>query len=364
MGIVAGHRVTTDLPAAMEALEQAQAIAERLGSNEERSRIHCVRGNLYFAAGDGVACRREHEAALDLGKAAGNAECEAQALSGLGDAEYSRAQMLSAGEYFRRCIETCERAGLVRVAAANRLMIGHCLYYANRLPEAEVHIRQGLADARSMGLAQVEIFGCESLGYLNAASGHYAAAEDPLRRGIELARAASARRYLSLMLRELAQCRAGLGALEEARAMLDEGLALSRQTGMAFCGAMIFAGIASVEPDQDRSWSALKAGEAVLREGALSHSHLHFYRDAIDVSLKWFAWSEALRYAAALEEYVRPEPLPWATVMVERGRALAAHGAGAPRERLRPVLEQVRTELVRARIVSSLPAVDAVLRDT
>ena len=143
--------------------------------------------------------------------------------------------------------------------------------------------------------------------------------------------------------------------------MLDEGLALSRQTGMAFCGAMIFAGIASIEQDQDRSRSALNAGELVLREGALSHSHLHFYRDAIDVSLKWRDWSEASRYAGALEEYVRAEPLPWASVMIERGRALAALGAGAPYERLRPVLERVRTELLRARIVSSLAAVDAVL---
>ena len=37
---------------------------------------------------------------------------------------------------------------------------------------------------------------------------------------------------------------------------------------------------------------------------------------------------ETERYASALEEYTRAEPLSWTTFMIERGRALAMFGRG------------------------------------
>ena len=142
MGLAAGHRVGTDIPAAMAALDEAQVMAERLGAEADRSRIHHLRGNLLFASGDGTACRTEHEAALHHAQRANDAECEAQALGGLGDAQYLQGRMLTGLEYFRRCVDLCEPAGLVKVQIPNRLMIAHCLYYANRIAEsvAQVHI--------------------------------------------------------------------------------------------------------------------------------------------------------------------------------------------------------------------------------
>src|SRR5690606_33604837 len=53
-----------------------------------------------------------------------------------------------------------------------------------------------------------------------------------------------------------------------------------------------------------------------------------FYQAAIDAALGARDLAAAERYAAALEEYTRPEPLPWADFIVARGRALAAGGRG------------------------------------
>jgi tetratricopeptide (TPR) repeat protein len=107
MGAVAAYRVRTDLPAALNALGEAQAIVERLGAPVERSRVHHLRGNLLFAAGDGPACSAEHEAALLHAQEAGDVECQAQALGGLGDAEYLQGRMRNA----LRCFEHCQRSG-------------------------------------------------------------------------------------------------------------------------------------------------------------------------------------------------------------------------------------------------------------
>ncbi len=361
MGIVAGHRVTTEIRAAIAALDEAQHIAERLDSNERRSRVHHVRGNLQFAAGDGDACRREHEAALRHAHAAHHRECEAQALSGLGDAEYLKGRMLTALEHFQGCIELCEQIGLVRMQAANRGMTSHCLYYANQVQESEAQTRRALADAQALGLAQVEIFLQESLGFLLAARGDHAEAEPALAVGIPLARAARARRYLSLMLYALARCLVAQDRRDEARAALEEGLDLARQTGMAFAGPMILSGLAELALDHAEARRVLAQGEVVLGQGAISHSHLHFYHNAIDVSLGWRAWSEALRYAAALESYVREQPLPWATLMIERGRALAAYGSGRGDADTVRRMAAIRSELERAGFRSALPMMDRML---
>jgi class 3 adenylate cyclase/tetratricopeptide (TPR) repeat protein len=361
MGIVAGYRVTTDIPSAMAALEHAQHIAERLGSPEQRSRIHHVRGNLHFAAGDGAACRREHEAALQHAQSAANAECEAQALSGLGDAEYLRARMLSASEYFRRCVELCEVSGLARVRAANRCMLGHCLYYANRMDEAEAYVVETLQETRRMGLVQIEIFARESLGMLLTWRGDYPRAAQALEAGVPLARNAGARRYLSAMLCGLARCRIAAGEMASAGTLLDEALALTCQTGTAFIGPLISAALAWLEPDAAGAMRLLREGEELLQAGAVSHCHLHFQREAIDVALRWRDGDRARHHVQALEEYVREEPLPWAMLLVERGRTLAAHAAGASDDATLPALRKVKTALEAAGMLSSLPAVEAVL---
>ena len=361
MGLVAGYRVTSDIPAAMTALDEAQALAEQLGAAAQRSRVHHVRGNLHFVRGDSAACEREHEAALQQAQQAHDAECEAQALGGLGDAQYLQGRMLSALGHFGRCVALCERAGLIRVEVPNRCMVGHCLYYANRVPESIAAVHRALADARRIGQAHAEIFTLESLGLLFAWNGDYALAERALAEGIPLARAAGARRYLNAMLCALAEARLGAGARDEASALLDEALSVAQQSGMAFAGAWILSVMARADAEGGQARRRLEQGEKVLSQPCLSHSHLHFYRNAIDVSLARREWDEAARYAALLECYVAHEALPWSSLLIERARVLAALGAGERGDVLLRRLHGIRSEIARAGIGSALPALDRAL---
>ncbi|UCG96140.1 MAG: AAA family ATPase [Burkholderiales bacterium] len=358
MGIVAGYRVTSDVPAAMAALDEAQAIAERLGVSAQRSRIDHVRGNLLFATGDSEACRRAHESALHHARVAQDAECEAQALGGLGDAQYLQGRMLSGLDYFTRCVALCERAGLIKVQIPNRCMVGHCMYYANRMDESIAAVREGLEEARRIGQAQTEIFALNSLGLLLAWKGEYRPAEQALTAGMPLARAAGARRYLAAMLCALAEVRLAEGARDEAGALLDEALEIARQSGMAFAGAWILSVMACAEPNGEQARRLLAQGETELLSPCVSHCHLHFYRNAIDVSLRQQDWRNAARYAAMLEQYVRAEPLPWAAVLIERALALATAGSGERSEALLDRLQGIRAEITRVGIWSALPGVD------
>jgi class 3 adenylate cyclase/tetratricopeptide (TPR) repeat protein len=361
MGIAAAHRITADIAAAMAALDRAQDSAERVDSPAQRSRIHHVRGNLLFASGKANECRNEHERALSYAQQAGDSECEAQALSGLGDAEYMQGRILSGLDYFRRCVALCERTGLIKIEIPNRCMMGHCSYYADRLEESVAHARRARDEARRIGDTYGEIFSQETLGMLFVSSGYYRKAVEAIDEVLPLARQAGARRYLTALLHSLAMAKLAGGENGAARAHLDEALALTEQTGNSFFGAVVWAGVARMASDYTQARQALDHGEALLRESSLSHCHLYFYRDAIDVSLQARAWQESARYAAALEQYVSAEPLPWATLVINRARALVAIGLGKHTAALLDDLRELRTEIERFDMISALPGVDAAL---
>jgi class 3 adenylate cyclase/tetratricopeptide (TPR) repeat protein len=361
MGVAAGNRVTGDFAAAMGALSQAEPIADRLGLVTDSSRIHHTRGNLYFAQGKVSQCHAEHQAALAFAREIGDVECEARALSGLGDALYAQGRMLTALEEFRRCVELSEQAGLVRVEVPNRAMVGHCLLYKNELDSALSEVQTVCDTAHKFGMVQSEIFAQESLTFLLMMAGRYAEAEQAGAKCLSLARPAGARRYESTVLYVLATVRIGQADRGVARQYLAQSLELARQTGMGFLGAAVFGAIAFAAEGASERKRALEQGEALLREPCVSHCHLWFYSNAIDATLAAHEWDVALRYAAALEEYVRGEPLPWADLLVSRARVLASVGINGPSDQALSELRRLREQALHAGLGSALPAIDSVL---
>jgi class 3 adenylate cyclase/tetratricopeptide (TPR) repeat protein len=361
MGIAGGHRITGDFPPAMDALAQAQPIAERLGLVVECSKIHHTRGNLYFAQGEVERCAAEHRAALEFAERAGDAECEAQALSGLGDALYAQGRMLTALDYFRRCVEQAQRADLLRVEVPNRAMIAHCLQYRLEIDAAAKEAYSACEVAQRAGLVQNEMFIQETLGVILVGAGRYEEGETALQRSLALARAAGARRYQSADLYCLALRRLAQGRREEANEHLREALDLARQTGMGFLGPAVFGGLARAAGDALERGQALREGERLLRDRCLAHCHLWFYRDAIEATLECGEWDATLHYCRALEEFVSAEPLPWAQLLIRRGRVLAAFGRGERSASVQGELQSVRDEALNAGLVSAVPALEAAL---
>jgi tetratricopeptide (TPR) repeat protein len=208
---------------------------------------------------------------------------------------------------------------------------------------------------------QSEIFAQESLTFLLMMAGRYGEAEQVGATCLSLARPAGARRYESTVLYVLAAVLIGQGEREAARQYLSQSLELARQTGMGFLGAAIFGAIAYASESAAERRDALAQGEALLREPCVSHCHLWFYSNAIDATVAAGEWGSALRYAAALEEYVCGEPLPWSDLLVGRGRALATVGMDGPCDPALSELRRLREQVAQIGLGSALPAIDAVL---
>jgi hypothetical protein len=90
----------------------------------------------------------------------------------------------------------------------------------------------------------------------------------------------------------------------------------------------------------------------------VSHNHLLFPRDAIEVYLEAGDWEGVERSTARLMQYTRSEPLPFADFYIARARALAACGRGqsdtAELERLREEGERLGLRVALPEIVKAI----------
>jgi class 3 adenylate cyclase/tetratricopeptide (TPR) repeat protein len=360
-GLAASYRVTGDLEQALQCLDLAQPIADRSGLWSQCSRIHSLRGNLYFAQGNVAGCGREHALALEHARRANDLECEALAWSGLGDHSYAEGRMRTALGHFRRCIEVYRQAGLMRSQIVNLCMVGHCLDWTGQGDSGLEVVREAVELSERIGVSQTHVVTLESYAFMLLNRGLLAQAEPWIEKATEAARKASARRYLSIDLLMMSVCRHAQGRTAEARALVQDAFELAKQTGTGFLGPSLLAAIARYEEDPQQRKRWLQDGEAMVHAGCLAHASLMYYRDAIDISLSDREWDEALRYADALEAMCREEPLAFATLIAGRARALVALEREGPRPEVIAELERLSRMSWETRIGSLTPKIADVL---
>src|SRR5262249_11914447 len=96
--------------------------------------------------------------------------------------------------------------------------------------------------------------------------------------------------------------------------------------------------------------------------GCVSHSYFEFYGNAIEVSLREGAWTDARRYADGLAAYTADEPLPLTDLLIRRGRTLADIGEQRATAKARSgELHSLREECLRMNALAALPAIERAL---
>ena len=361
IGVAAGMRMTDAYDDALEALDRAEAVAARQGLNLELSRIHHLRGNLYFPMGNMEGCLDQHGRALEYAREAGSPECEARAFSGLADAEYARGRMRTAHGHFRQCIALAREHGFGRIEVANQCMLGLTRYYLGEIREALEDVLAAVEAATRVNHQRAEMIGCLCVYYSAVEFGNWMLLKEYTDRAENLVKRLGARRFEADCLQFLSWNHVVEGRRKEALDMLREAVAISRETGISYCGARILSQLALVTDDPDERNRAIEEGEAILRSGAVAHNHFWFYRDVMEVALNLGDWSAAESYAQELENFTRAEPLPLTDLFIARGRALAAFGRGGRNAATIDELRRLRGEVERIGLKTSLPALEAAL---
>ena len=150
----------------------------------------------------------------------------------------------------------------------------------------------------------------------------------------------------------------------EAIDLLQQAVALSKELGRSFHGAHILGALATALEETEAKRRALSEAEALIAAGCPGHNQLRFYPDAINVALELGDLDEVERYAEALEDFTKSEPLAWADFFIARGRALVAHARGQADPALACELQRLRDEGLRMGFIVALPAIEAPLTDS
>lgn len=357
-GLAAVMRISDQIQDALQALDRAQALATSQSLIVELSRIHHLRGNLYFPLGKIDGCVQQHVLALQYARQAGSAEREAQALGGLGDAAYVRGRMLTARQHFDLCVAVSRQHGFGRIEVANLNMAALTRQYANELPVAAGDALAAAEVASRVGHQRAELLARNIAAFALYDMAELQRARDQLLEAGKLIERIGARRFLPENFTYLAKIMRAEGRRSEARGLLDEAIAVSRETGIRFFGPRVLAELALAAEDPAEQQKTLSEGESILGEGCVGHNHLWFYRDAMDVALGAHDWSAVDRYAAALAAFTEAEPLPWSNFFIARGRTLADFGRGRCDD---STLRQLRNQAGQAGLKLSAGAIEQVL---
>jgi tetratricopeptide (TPR) repeat protein len=361
IGLAVGMRVTDRYDEAFLVLDRAEKLAVKHHLAVDLARLHHLRGNLYFPIGKTEDCLREHKSALEYAEASCSPENEARALSGLGDAEYARGRLLTAYGYFRRCLEICREHGFGRIGVSNVAQVAHIQHYFKEMPNV-------LADTLKAieATARVSHHRAEVVARLTAVDdlfdlGEMAQATEHLERVQAVEEKLGAKRYRGRRLTYAAQIVRAEGRHSEALDLLERAIKSCRETGMSYFGPVALAELALTTNDLEIREKSLEEGERILHSGSMSRNHFWFYRAAMEIGLIEGNWEKVDRYASALEDYTRAEPLPWTDLFITRGRALAAFGRGKRDDTTIHELQRVRDEAEGIGLKTALPALEEAL---
>jgi tetratricopeptide (TPR) repeat protein len=349
IGLASMMRLTDELQSALDLLDEAQPLAEAESLELELSELHHLRGNLYFPLGRTDNCFREHEIALDCARRAGSTEMELRALGGLGDAEYARGRMLTAHGYLTECVELSRKHGFARIEAANLNMLsgGGTNFYMNDLPAALKAALAGIEKASQIGHTRAAILAHISAAQIFSEMGDWQRASHHATEILDLAERIGTRRFLARAYHRQGCLELVTGASKAAAELFRAAMKVSRETGIHYCGPLILASLARSVSDSSEREAALSEGEALMAEGCVAHNYLEFYEDGMQLMLDIGDWSRLGRYAKALEDFTRAEPLPRSDFFIARARALSAFRVGDRDRALMAELGRLRDQAER-----------------
>jgi class 3 adenylate cyclase/tetratricopeptide (TPR) repeat protein len=363
IGVAAGMRLQDQHDNVLEALDSAETAARRKDLTEELARIHYLRGGAYFMLGKIEGCREQHQLALNYAREARSPHAEASALSGLGDAEYARGRMITARDYFSRCIELSREHGFGRIEVANLPMAAITRWYCNELQASLDDALAALEAARRVGHRRAEMGAQSVTCHALVEMGQTDRLKGQAEQLHKLARRHGSRTWEQISLTQMARALTIEGRRAEAVERLDAALEVARATAITFSGPRILGALALVTEDPAIRQQALDEGEEILSQGCVGHNHFWFYRDGMEVALAVGDFDTVDRYAAALEEYTRSEPLPWTDFCIARGRALANYGRGQRDDLTMRELQRLRDEAERVGFKTALPALERALEN-
>jgi hypothetical protein len=269
--------------------------------------------------------------------------------------------MLTAHDYFQRCVALSRERSLLGVASTCLPMLGITHFYRNELEAAFEACRAGGELARRTGNLRAELVARDVLATLHVFAMRWDDALEEATQTLALARRVGARRFEADALGMLGVALVAQGKQAQGEGTLEEGYEIAREVGIKHTGPWLLGSLARVTREPAKRDAALAQGESLLAQGCVSHSHLHFYENAIEACLAAHDLERVERYVDALRAYTSREPMPWSEFHARRAMALARFARNERGEDVRAELEAVAREAHHAGLMLPLARVEEAL---
>ncbi len=363
VGVAEGLHITEEHEELIKVLAESEALATNHELSLELARLFQLRAGVLFFRSENEACFEASSTALQYARDAKSLEIEARALSSLADAEYARGNFSSAYHYFDQCIELAREHGFGRVIAANLSMRGFLSHWRNDVESKTADYHEAVelaAKTRDLRSEMIALSG----GNLWAEMGDFTKSEEWLQRGIAIVYRLGSKLFEGEFLYLLARVAFMRDDQELSKKYSREALSILRESeaGMTFRGPTALGICALTAEEHGLRHSFLQEAEDLLAKGCVEHNYLDFYEDAIQACLRDSEWDEVERYAQALEDYTAADPLARCSLIIARGRALAAHGRGNRDQATMEELRYVHEEAFQVALKFLLPELEATLR--
>ena len=363
IGSVESLLIAEEYEEMLEALAEAEAVAKTHEMFSELAQISHLRGSVHFMRGDIERCRDAGTVAMEYARSAKSPELEARSLSNLGDAEFAAGRTRSAHQYFDDCVNLGMSNDLSHVVAPNLAMRGYMGFYNNELDVAIRDHRQAIELANEIRQPRTSMFALQNGAVCLSDAGLVDEGKSWSRESLEIAQRLGAPLFEANALIDMARVLNTEGNREEARPLVVEAISIIRasKAGMRYSGPWALGLLALITEDDEVRRSALTEGEQLLASGCIGSSHLWFYRDSMELCLELSRWDEVERYAQALTDYTEPEPSPWSSFYIDRGRVLAGLGRGIRNHSTLQKTQALLETAKRDRLCAAIPALEAAL---
>lgn len=360
IGLAQVARQVSRYEQALASLDVAQEAAERLRQDGDLARIHYLRGNLYFPLGRIDDILASTERAMVYAEKMGLNHIQVGGFSNFGDANYMKGAMRSAAGFYTKAIDLAREHKLNRDLAANLHNRGAARLYLCELGLAKADAEEALALARQHFVPVAECVALASLAAAVLVEGKADLAMRLNEEGIKLAQGIGAKRFEAQARGYVTRILFLQGQTREAQIFGRSGMELALSVARNFTGPKELSAYALTLTDTEDQDLLLARGAEILAEGCVSHCHFFFYSDAIRIMLTRGDWDGTLKYADALAEFTRAEPLPLADLTIQQAQLFAELGRHGLTKALTKGIEDLRSSMFSYGIEQTLSG----LRDT
>ena len=157
-------------------------------------------------------------------------EQEARALSGLGDASYSQGRMITAYDYYQRCVHFCRKHALHRIEGDNLFMVAWSRHFLNDIAGAAKAAIAAIEATLASGHRRAEILARWAVASMLLDLGDIAGARTQIEAGQAIVETIGALRFKPLYA--IVQNRVGLAegrSRPQLAAAMEEAFRISRE---------------------------------------------------------------------------------------------------------------------------------------